>query len=338
MSRILRRPMFRKGGYTGEGVMSLVEPKVEPRKNYFNGSDYIQTPEEILMTSVPEKTFEMPSIGSISARDIAKIFTGGNQQKLTGFEKSPEARPSIREELKAEIPEIEKPLVTPEIKPNTQITSESDLETVYKDLLPLFEKELGMDADETRRQKYLQLAKFGLGVLAQPGGSLVRAIGKAGQEPLAGLERISELERRERQAPKRIALEAALRETAPGSFQQGVKDLMKLGLSKEQAIKTVTEKGEATRTATYEGVVENLQKNLSEQGIVTNAAAARGTAIDLLNAEKLGIPSYSFEKFPKDKPPVEGNYYVMENGQSGRYYKGSLIKPGEKGFTGELPK
>ena len=70
---------------------------------------------------------------------------------------------------------------------------------------------------------------------------------------------------------------------------------------------------------------------------MTDKSAARGTAKDLLKAEGLGVKTYEFEKFPKEGSPQEGKYYIMENGRSGRYYKGQLIQPGEKGFTGELP-
>ena len=214
---------------------------------------------------------------------------------------------------------------------------ESDLKTIYKDLLPLFEKELGPEEDEYRRQKYMQLAKFGLGLLAQPGGSLVEAIGRAGEKPLAGLEATAAREAQARRAPRVAALEAALKQAEPGKYGQAVRDLKKLGISEARAIEIATQSGTATKQRTYEGVVENLQDSLSEQGIVTDKSAARGTAKDLLKAEGLGVKTYEFEKFPKEGSPQEGKYYIMENGRSGRFYKGQLIQPGEKGFTGELP-
>ena len=214
---------------------------------------------------------------------------------------------------------------------------ESDLKTIYKDLLPLFEKELGPEEDEYRRQKYMQLAKFGLGLLAQPGGSLVEAIGRAGEKPLAGLEATAAREAQARRAPRVAALEAALKQAEPGKYGQAVRDLKKLGISEARAIEIATQSGTATKQRTYEGVVENLQNSLSEQGIVTDKSAARGTAKDLLKAEGLGVKTYEFEKFPKEGSPQEGKYYIMENGRSGRFYKGQLIQPGEKGFTGELP-
>jgi len=217
----------------------------------------------------------------------------------------------------------------------TRELPKSDLKAVYEDLLPLFEKELGPEEDEFRRQKYMQLAKFGLGLLAQPGGSLAEAVGKAGAEPLAGLEAAAAREAQARRAPRALALEAAMKELDVGTIGKAVRDLKKLGISEPRAIEIATQSGTATKEATYEGIVENLQKELRDEGTVKDSTAARGTAKDLLKAEAEGVPTYSFKKFPED--PKDGEYYIMKTGQSGRYYKGQLIQPGEKGFTGELP-
>jgi len=219
--------------------------------------------------------------------------------------------------------------------------AKTDLKTVYEDLLPLFTQELGSAGDEFSRQKYLELAKFGLNLLRQPGGlpsgkrDLLGAIAASAEKPLEGYQTILAKEQQAKRLPKALALEAAMKEMEPGAIGKSVKDLQKLGMSKEEAIRTATQSGTATREQTYEGVVRNIQESLIKDGIVTNANAARGTAEDLLISEKkYGIRAYEFEPLPKN--PIEGNYYIMKNGQSGRFYKGSLIKPGEKGFVGSL--
>ena len=126
-----------------------------------------------------------------------------------------------------------------------------------------------------------------------------------------------------------------MKEAEPGSIGKAVKDLKKLGIPENRAIEIATQSGTATREQTYESVIKNIQEGLVKDGIVTNVNAARGTAEDLLIAEKkYGIRAYQFEPFPKN--PVEGGYYIMKNGQSGRYSKGTLIKPGEKGFVDSL--
>ena len=43
MSRILKRPMFRIGGSTNDGIVSMAQP----RKNYQEGSDYQKRIDEL---------------------------------------------------------------------------------------------------------------------------------------------------------------------------------------------------------------------------------------------------------------------------------------------------
>jgi hypothetical protein len=309
---------------------------------------------DIDMFSSPEDVF----VGEQKAKELDFLQSPRGKEAFIG-EKLAEREKKIQEAKGAGVTEDRLPKTAGQIAKSTEVKKpkptkpllpgagdgpktvkeleESDLKTIYKDLLPLFEKELGPEEDEFRRQKYMQLAKFGLGLLAQPGGSLVEAVGKAGAEPLAGLESAAAREAQARKAPRIAALEAALKQAEPGKYGQAVRDLKKLGISEERAVEIATQSGTATKQRTYESVVENLQSSLAEQGIVTDKSAARGTAKDLLKAEGLGVKTYEFEKFPKDGSAIEGKYYIMDNGRSGRYYKGQLIEPGEEGFTGELP-
>ena len=224
----------------------------------------------------------------------------------------------------------------------TEQPAKTDLKTVYEDLLPLFTKELGAAEDEFSRQKYLELAKFGLNLLRQPGGpaggkrDLLGAIAASAEKPLEGYQTILAKEKQAQRLPKALALEAAMKEAEPGSIGKAVKDLKKLGIPENKAIEIATQTGSATKEQTYEGVIRNLQEGLVKNGIVTEDYAARTTAQELLLAERQGVSAAAFEKFPAN--PIEGNYYIMKNGQSGRYYQGKLLKPGEKGFTGPLSK
>ena len=80
-----------------------------------------------------------------------------------------------------ELPKI-KTEPTKEPKPEPKVGPEkapkSDTDTI-KDYMDMFKTALAEDPDEIRRQKYLQLAQFGANLLAQPGGDLAAAVGKA---------------------------------------------------------------------------------------------------------------------------------------------------------------
>jgi hypothetical protein len=223
-----------------------------------------------------------------------------------------------------------------------EVSRKQDFKTIYEDLLPLFQKELGAAEDEFSRQKYLELAKFGLNLLRQPGGpaggkrDLLGAIAASAEKPLEGYQAILAKEKQAQRLPKALALEAAMKEAEPGSIGKAVKDLKRLGIPENKAIEIATQTGSATKEQTYEAVIRNIQEGLVKNGIVTDDYAARATAQELLTAERQGVPFSLFERFPAN--PIEGDYYIMKNGQSGRYYQGKLLKPGEKGFTGPLSK
>ena len=63
--------------------------------------------------------------------------------------------------------------------------------------------------------------------MAQPGGSLTRAIGKAAADPLAGMTRIAEQQRQSKRVPAELAMKIALRETEGGQLMKNARDLMK---------------------------------------------------------------------------------------------------------------
>ena len=136
----------------------------------------------------------------------------------------------------------------------TQKLSDNDLKTMYEDLLPLFKSELSADDDELKRQKFLELAKFGANLLAQPGGDLVGAVGRSAAPSIEGLTRVAETRRRANEAAKTLALEAALKQADPGQIRKQVRDIMALdpSLTQKEALAKVLSTGSATKERTSE--------------------------------------------------------------------------------------
>jgi len=226
---------------------------------------------------------------------------------------------------------LEKPAPKIETEDKIQKPTQSDLKTVYEDLLPLFEKELGPDADEARRQKYMQLAKFGLGLLAQPGGSLAEAVGKAGAEPLAGLEAAAARESEAKRAPRLAALQAALKEAEPGKYRQAVNDLVKMGIPKERAIKIITEQGTGTREQLKANIIKADEAALSSE---VSQDAARKIAVKI---SKIPNKDYSdFSKLPKDKQGNIDTATLAEIGEGYYYDEDGKVYSLEKGTLKEI--
>ena len=65
-----------------------------------------------------------------------------------------------------------------------------DIHGQFIDLLHMFKETLGVDDGDFKRDAYLQLARFGTNLMAQPGGSLTAAIGRAAEKPLEGVGEI----------------------------------------------------------------------------------------------------------------------------------------------------
>jgi hypothetical protein len=137
-------------------------------------------------------------------------------------------------------------------------TRSSDVKAIYEDILPLLQSTMGVDDSELSRQKYLELAKFGANLMAQPGGSLTRAIGKAAEDPLVGMTRIAETQRKGKRAPAEAAMKIALSEGLSSSeLGKQIKDLKKLyprkkGESSTEYNKRIGDKAMRSGTATRE--------------------------------------------------------------------------------------
>jgi hypothetical protein len=211
--------------------------------------------------------------------------------------------------------------------------SESDLKTIYADLLPMFKETLGVDDEDYKKDAYLELARFGTNLMAQPGGSLVQAVGKAAEKPLEGVGRIIGEKRAAERRPKELALQAALRESEPGSIGKSVRDLMKLGYTKEQAIKEIVEGrgGEATKQATKARIMKEDEDAILAGNLVTDQFQARKIAKQM---DKYDI---SFDeivgKLPDDTSElIEGGIYI-DKGVIKKHKKGKFYKVTEKGFN-----
>jgi hypothetical protein len=201
-------------------------------------------------------------------------------------------------------------------------TRESDVKAIYEDILPLLQSTMGVDDSEMNRQKYLELAKFGANLMAQPGGSLTRAIGKAAEQPLEGLTRIAETKRKGDRVPAELAMKIALQETESGPVGKQIRDLKKIypqrkGESVAEWNKRigdkVLERGTATREATAEGRVKmNTDILISSNIFKTEAEAAKvARAID-----NTGLDITYFEMWPKDKADaVDGQHYYTKDGK-----------------------
>ena len=223
------------------------------------------------------------------------------------------------------------------INKGSKFDKKADLKTIYEDLLPMMEETLS-DPDDKKRQLYTQLAQFGANLLAQPGGDLTGAIGRAAAKPLEGVGKVLARDADIGREAKLLALKTALDRTTPGEIGRTIRDLKAAGFSDADIDKYLMDSrsGSATRASIQFQEVQALKEDLTNDfKIAKNADTAARTMYDSILE---GVDQTAYSELPKSKKErIDGEYYVSPNGEVGRYDKktGTLIKPGEKGFTGK---
>ena len=387
-NRVLKRPMFRRGGMANQGIMTgLVD-----RSGYQEGGDVVgysrnffekivgvpknfdnMTREEAdkflfggglkgdtqrLMTTTNDMIY---NYGMRPIMNLGAYITGIGGEGLNTFGKIDTDQAMI-DKLSNTVRDDEGNIIStntredPDADPDADSDdddtegkegkggtggkgdlSESDLKTVYADLLPMFKETLGVDDEDFKKDAYLQLARFGTNLMAQPGGSLTAAIGRAAQEPLEGVGEIIGAKRAAERRPKELALQAALRETEPGNISKAYRDLKKLGYSDAEIKKYLTDKGGDTGLAQVKArIIKEDEDAILAGNLVPDQLKARQLAKKL---DTLDIGIEEIAKMPDYKDGlIEDQIYVSINEKSGaieirKHKKGKLYKPGEKGFN-----
>jgi hypothetical protein len=222
----------------------------------------------------------------------------------------------------------------------SKFDKQADLKTIYEDLLPMMKETLD-DPDDKRRQLYTQLAQFGANLLAQPGGDLVGAVGRAAAKPIEGVGKVLQRDADIDREAKILALKTAIDRTTPGQTGKLVQDLRALNFSDDEIMKYLEAQkpGAGQRAAVKAGDIDTLKEDLTNDfKIKKNAGLAARTMYESILR---GVNEDQYSELPASKDErVDGEYYVSPNGQVGRYdaKTGTLIKPGEKGFKGSKKK
>ena len=216
----------------------------------------------------------------------------------------------------------------------------SDFEKSLNEYLPAIESALEIDDEATKRQLFLQLAKFGAGLVAQPGGDLTGAIGRAALDPIEGVGKVlSDKQAAKRQA-KLIAVQAAIKDMGPGSYGKNVQDIMKTfnlkGKEGRKQAGTIYNKilaNDATALSRDRDDLSDTARNdLRLKGGAIDAYVNNIRALRQSNPELIG----KFNKVAQqDEKLTDKEYYVTPEGAFVRYNKKTdeFIYPGEEGFT-----
>jgi hypothetical protein len=271
MVRILKRPMFRRGGtpknegitavrpeYMGggmTGIMSGIVPRPDagltPRVGYqalgkVKSFEELQKENRLKQEIRNQKPFLTPLQIEEEYQKAVESAESGlgvpgldeegpgtfTERAQTDFDtiQSEEGKKAFIGELTKKEKEKEKKLIDKGIIPSEESvfgkkpseetppppldepteSTQSEFRRIFGEYLPVIEEQFKADDDAAIRDRYLALAKFGTALMGQPGGDLAGAVGRASEKPLEDLSRAAAQERKDKQAPKLLALQATL--------------------------------------------------------------------------------------------------------------------------------
>jgi hypothetical protein len=389
MSRILRRPMFRGGPASSDGVgitSGLDTPKrglvdgpggyagdldaiLKQQKDiYEQQQNYVQpkTSEDILKKynkdiAAYDLSFMDPDSSGTGgyAQDLANTYyaksTPEYKKKYLELEEAKAAQQKLIGEklgFKFDQTLYGKNVVDNKktnLLDNSQIDENNvlkpqDAEDFYNKYYKMLSKNLGPDQEELTRQKYLELAKFGLNLLKPtPAGvkpNLASSIAAAAEKPLEGYSNILTRESQAKQLPKQLAAQAALAEMAPGSLGKQINDLVSSGAAKnpKEAMELLMDK--YTQAAARQKVEqETIKEHAADFSILKqfkglSEPVLKNAGRYLLLHEKAGTRSSPSEiKSTSEPVKEEGRLYLDPiNGKIVKYINGELLLPGERGY------
>ena len=250
----------------------------------------------------------------------------------TNFFGLPFSAKSLKEKQKDKIEAEEKKLARKNKKIDSGIDDtgtdggeqQSDLENI-QDYMKMFEAAAAGDPDDARKSKYLELAKFGANLIAQPGGDLVGSIGKAASSSIGGLSKQMADEAATKKSAKLMGLKAGLSQTDMGEFGKKIKALAKFSGRSEEDV--------AKKFLSGDGDFDKIYLEGAEQAGVEAGQAQLNylSSIKKMASKHPDIAAKLNKGFPK-KNPVEGEYYVLPGGEFTRFVDGEKLKPSDPGF------
>ena len=215
---------------------------------------------------------------------------------------------------------------------------EKSLMDIYGENKGIIDKVLGDSDEETKKSMYLQLAKFGAGLAAQPGGDLVGAIGKAAEKPIEGLETTLAEKRKTDRETKLMALSKTFEDMKQPEQVKLIKQIQKefgFDTFKEAYDYINKPKVNAAQQRANDEFYRNTAK---EMGVSTEGFRRSMEELDELDlGNYIGNFTRPDALLPDDiDDRTPGEYYITPKGKPVRFVDGKLYGPTEPQFTKKL--
>ena len=215
---------------------------------------------------------------------------------------------------------------------------EKELLDVYADNKGIIDQVMGTSDEDTKRQLYLQLAKFGAGLAAQPGGDLVGAVGRAAADPLEGVGQVLASKQKAEKDIKMLALQKSFDDMKEPEQIKFVK-----AIQKEYGLDNFQEAYDLVTKAKKSPALQNAENTYYRTTGENMGVSPEGFRREMNNLEALGLeeligeftrPDATLPEDPEDRD--NGEYYIRPNGKAVRVVDGKLYEPTDPEFTKQL--
>jgi hypothetical protein len=371
MDRILKRPMFRMGGRSDDGILSVRrgyqegdQVKKETGPEYKFSETPIAKAGEGLVAYGPNAALAgILDFANVPINTLARMFgynpgfsgtkqldalTGGRFSEFTGYDPDKAyffgvptsavegfTLPSMQKKEDEE-PVNRLPVKTK--KEKVPQDPEKELLDIYKENKGILDQVMGSSDDSTKRELYLQLARFGAGLAAQPGGDLVGAIGRAAIDPIEGVGQVLADKKKTEKDIKMLALQKSFDDMKEPEQVKFIKAIQKeYGLdSFAEAYDMVTKSKKSPAEVNAENTF--YRSTAENMGVSTEGFRREMNRLDDMGLGGLiGEFTRADAALPEDPDDrVNGEYYVRPNGKAVRVVNGKLYAADEPQFTAEI--
>jgi len=215
---------------------------------------------------------------------------------------------------------------------------EKSLMDVYGENKGIIDQVMGSADEDTKKSMYLQLAKFGAGLLAEPGGDLVGAVGKAAAKPLEGVEATLAEKRKGEKDTKLMALQKTFDDMKEPDQIKLVKSIQK-----EYGFNTFAEAYDFISKPKKSSAEINAENKFYRETATNMGVSTEGFRREMEKLDEKGFGKYignftrSDALLPDDiDDRVNGEYYVTSKGQAVRFIDGTLYTMEDPEFTKKI--
>ena len=352
MNRIFKRPMFKMGGRSDDGIMSI-------RRGYQEGDQVLPANTEEYRSQVEKELYPTSLVG-VTNRVLGNVndflFNYGARPLLnTGLfltnlnpdyvEPRDSKEDFIDLVLKNRGVNLDKKdeepvnrIPTPTKKKKVPQDPEKELLDIYKENKGIIDEVMGNSDESTKRELYLQLARFGAGLAAQPGGDLVGAIGRAAEKPLEGVGQVLADKKKTEKDIKTLALQKSFDDMKEPEQVKFVK-----AIQKEYGLDSFAEAYDLVTKSKKSSAEINAENTFYRSTAENMGVSTEGFRREMNRLDDMGLGSLIGEftrvdaALPEDPDDrVNGEYYVRPNGKAVRVVNGKLYSADEPQFTAEI--